>query len=247
LIEKKRDLLDRLAEKGQAIITQTVTKGLNIAAPMKDSGIAWLGQIPAHWEVRGLTKCATRVDYRGATPEKSTSGVFLVTAKNIKNGRIDYTLSEEFVPEEDYEYIMRRGKPAIGDVLLTTEAPLGEVAHVDRTDVALAQRVIKFSSSLAELDNYYLGLWMQSGNFQFDLQSRATGSTALGIKASKIVELRCLLPPLQEQRQIVTHIRSANDAIESVRSRIRTSIDHLSSYRAAVVTQAVTGQIEKLR
>ncbi len=247
LIENKRALLDRLAEKRQAIITHAVTKGLNHGRPMKNSGFAWLGQIPTHWEVRGLTKCTTRVDYRGATPEKSTSGVFLVTARNIKNGRIDYTLSEEFILEEDYGHIMRRGKPAIGDVLFTTEAPLGEVAHVDRTDVALAQRIIKFSSSIAELDNYYLGQWMQSTSFQFDLQSRATGSTALGIKASKIVELRCLIPPLREQREIVAYVQAASDAIDVVRNKVQTSIDHLSSYRSASVTEAVTGQIAELR
>lgn len=247
LMEKKQLLLERLAEKRQAVITQAVTKGLNPSAPMQDSGIDWLGQIPAHWEVRGLTKCTTRIDYRGATPEKSPSGVFLVTARNIKNGRIDYTLSEEFVPEEDYEFVMRRGKPSIGEVLLTTEAPLGEVAHIDRTGVALAQRIIKFTPSIPELDRYYLGSWFQSSQFQFDLQSRATGSTALGIKASKIVELRCLLPPVSEQLAIVRHISTSNDAIDIVVEKIQSSIKLLSMERSALITTAVTGQIEELR
>lgn len=244
LIARKQALLERLAEKRQAIITEAVTKGLNPAAPMKDSGIDWLGHIPAHWEVRGLTKCTTRIDYRGATPEKSASGVFLVTAKNIKNGQIDYTLSEEFIPEDDYEYVMRRGKPSLGDVLFTTEAPLGEIATIDRTDVALAQRVIKFSSSVEELNNYYLALWMQASPFQYDLQSRATGSTALGIKASKIVELRCLIPPEHEQMAIVAHVQAAQVAIDTTKRQIMKSIAALSEYRAATVTNAVTGQLE---
>ena len=150
LIEKKRALLDRLAEKRQALITRAVTKGLNPDVPMKPSGIDWLGDIPAHWDIRGLTKCTRRVDYRGATPQKSDSGVFLVTAKNIKNGRIDYDASKEYVPQEIYDHVMRRGKPRIGEVLFTTEAPLGEIARVDRTDIALAQRIIKFSTALDE-------------------------------------------------------------------------------------------------
>ena len=247
LIEKKRALLDRLAEKRQAIITQAVTKGLNPVVPMKDSGIDWLGQIPAHWEVRGLTKCTTRVDYRGATPEKSTSGVFLVTARNIKDGQIDYKLSEEFIPDEDYEYVMRRGKPIIGEVLFTTEAPLGEIANVDQIGVALAQRIIKLSSSMANLDNYYLALWMRSKKFQFDVLSRATGSTALGIKASKIVELRCLLPPMSEQQKIVSYVNSAQNAINAVQIKVEKSRDQLVEYRSALITAAVTGQIEGLR
>ena len=75
LIEKKRELLDRLAEKRQALITRTVTKGLNPDAPMKSSGIDWLGDIPAHWEIRVplRTKCTRPYrHYRGATPEKSS-------------------------------------------------------------------------------------------------------------------------------------------------------------------------------
>ena len=246
LAEKKQQLLERLAEKRQAIITQAVTKGINPSAPMKDSGIDWLGQIPAHWDVRGLTKCTTRIDYRGATPEKSSSGVFLVTARNIKGGCIDYSLSEEFVREDDYDYVMRRGKPVVGEVLLTTEAPLGEIAYIDRPDVALAQRVIKFSSSISELNNSYLGLWFQCDQFQFDLKSRATGSTAIGIKASKIVELRCLLPPTDEQHGIFSFVQEHVSEILEVRKQIEASAKALFEYRCAVVAAAVTGQAQEL-
>ena len=246
LIEKKRALLDRLAEKRQALITRAVTKGLDAQAPMKPSGIDWLGEIPTHWEIRGLTKCTNRIDYRGATPEKSSSGVFLVTAKNIKNGQIDYEASKEYVPEETYEYVMRRGKPKLGEVLFTTEAPLGEIARVDHTDIALAQRIIKFSTALEYLTNDYLAYWMYSSAFRADVVSRATGSTALGIKASKIVELRCLLPPKHEQAEISKFLdRDAavrNDAV----TEIQTSVERLTEYRAAIITAAVTGQIAEL-
>ena len=247
LIEKKRELLDRLAEKRQALITRAVTKGLNVDAPMKRSGIEWLGDIPAHWETRGLTKCTNRVDYRGATPEKSSSGVFLVTAKNIKNGQIDYEASKEYIPEETYEYVMRRGKPKLGEVLFTTEAPLGEIARVDLTSIALAQRIIKFSTALEDLTNDYLAYWMYSSAFRADVVSRATGSTALGIKASKIVELRCLLPPKHEQAEISGFLdRDASTRNDAV-AEIRVSIERLTEYRAALIAAAVTGQIAELR
>lgn len=244
LIEKKRVLLDRLAEERQALITHAVTKGLNPNVLMKTSGIDWLGAIPAHWEVRGLTKCATRVDYRGATPTKSSSGVFLVTARNIKNGRIDYEASQEFIPDDDYEYVMRRGRPKKGEVLFTTEAPLGEIARVDDEDVALAQRIIKFSSSTSELTNEYLFYWMRSSPFQNDLLSRATGSTALGIKASKIVELRCLLPPTAEQLEIGKFLDADELKRVVVSDRISDSIQNLSEFRTALITAAVTGEVQ---
>ena len=75
---------------------------------MKDSGIEWIGEIPENWEIVPLKKqLDTIVDYRGKTPEKVEDGVFLVTAKNIKDGKIDYDISKEYVREEDYNDIMR--------------------------------------------------------------------------------------------------------------------------------------------
>lgn len=119
---------------------------------MKDSGVEWIGKIPKDWEIVPLTKqLDSIVDYRGKTPEKTEEGTFLVTAKNIKDGKICYELSKEYVREADYEEIMHRGIPQIGDILFTTEAPLGQVANVDRTDIALAQRIIKFRASPGHL------------------------------------------------------------------------------------------------
>lgn len=124
---------------------------------MKDSGVEWIGKIPKDWEIVPLTKqLDSIVDYRGKTPEKTEEGTFLVTAKNIKDGKICYELSKEYVREADYEEIMHRGIPQIGDILFTTEAPLGQVANVDRTDIALAQRIIKFRASFS-LDSKIFG------------------------------------------------------------------------------------------
>lgn len=89
---------------------------------MKDSGVEWIGKIPKDWEIVPLTKqLDSIVDYRGKTPEKTEEGTFLVTAKNIKDGKICYELSKEYVREADYEEIMHRGIPQIGDILFTTE------------------------------------------------------------------------------------------------------------------------------
>ena len=82
----------------------------------------------------------TLIDYRGKTPRKTTSGIPLITAKIIKNGRIEKPT--EFIAIEDYDSWMVRGFPKVGDVVLTTEAPLGEVAQLDNEHVALAQRVV---------------------------------------------------------------------------------------------------------
>lgn len=144
LIAEQRRLIELLKEKRQAVISHAVTKGLNPDARMKDSGIEWLGEVPEHWEIRKLTKCVSSVvDYRGKTPTKVADGVFLVTKRNIKDGAIDYEISQEFVSAHEYDDIIRRGKPNIGDLVVTMEAPLGQVANIDRTGVTIAQRIIK--------------------------------------------------------------------------------------------------------
>lgn len=102
-----------------------------------------VGIIPNDWESFKIKEITSYVDYRGKTPFKTETGIFLVTAKNIKQGFIDYKSSSEFVSELEYKEIMRRGMPQIGDILITTEAPLGNVAQIDKENIALAQRVIK--------------------------------------------------------------------------------------------------------
>lgn len=245
IIADKKRLLELYEEEKTAIINQAVTKGLDPNVPMKDSGIEWLGEIPEHWEVIPLTKyLESIVDYRGRTPKKQNEGLFLVTARNIKKRIIDYSLSEEYVDYEDAQNLLERGRPEIGDVLFTTEAPLGEVANIDRVDIALAQRVIKFRGKKGVLDNYFLKYFLSSDSFQQDLYTYSTGSTAIGIKASKLHHLTCLLPPLNEQQSIVHHIESECSKIDFKKARTEELIELLTEYRTALISEAVTGKIK---
>lgn len=207
----------------------------------KESRIDWMGDIPSHWTFAGLNKVVSSiVDYRGKTPEKVSDGIFLVTARNIKQGRINYSLSQEYVKEEEYDEIMRRGKPRIGDVLFTTEAPLGEVANVDREDIALAQRVIKFRGKKGILDNYYLKYWIESQGFQSYLASLATGSTATGIKASKLSLLTVLLPPIDEQKKIAEYLDQKTEEIDGLIDVKERLIGLLEEKMQAIITEVVT-------
>lgn len=245
LVDAKRGLLLKLHEYRVALISHTVTKGLNPQAGTKDSGLPLLGRIPIHWSVGGLTKhLDSLVDYRGSTPGKVADGIFLVTARNIRGGRIDYSASEEYVAPEEYDTIMRRGYPKIGDVLFTTEAPLGQVANVDRTDVALAQRVIKFRGKRGVLNNFYLKYWLSGTYMQSVLHQAATGSTAEGIKASKLSSLKVCVPPLQEQEGIVTYLDGEIEKILELSNHVQGHIEELGEYRAGLIQSAVTGAID---
>ena len=206
-----------------------------------DSGVRWLGTVPSHWIIAGFKKyLESTVDYRGKTPEKMDEGVFLVTARNIKNGIIDYSLSQEYVAFKDYDEIMSRGIPVLGDVLFTTEAPLGEVAQIDNVNIALAQRIIKFRGKKDILDNTYLKYFILSQEFQDSLMTFATGSTALGIKAERIGYLQQCIPPIHEQTQIAKFLDHETTKIDHLIEKQHQLIELLKEKRQAVISHAVT-------
>lgn len=150
-----------------------------------------------------LREICDYVDYRGKTPKKVDKGVFLVTAKNVRYGYIDYEKSQEYISSADYDEVMRRGKPAIGDILITTEAPCGNVALVDREDIALAQRIIKYRPKNNIVLSGFLKHYLLGKEFQDMLTKNATGGTVKGIKGSKLHLLKIPVPPLSEQQRIV--------------------------------------------
>jgi type I restriction enzyme, S subunit len=245
LVAKKERLIELLQEKRTALITRAVTKGLDPNVPMKDSGVEWLGEIPVHWEVKPFTKCVVeKSDYRGKTPAKVPSGVFLVTARNVRMGLIDYECSQEFVAENEYDDIMRRGLPKKGDILFTTEAPLGNVALVDREDVALAQRIIRFRMNAVRFDSRFTLFAMMSNYFQVQLATLSTGSTAEGLKASKLPMLRLVSPPLSEQYAIAASLERDTAKIDGLVANIRKAIERLKELRTGLISAAVTGKID---
>ena len=245
LIRIKERRIELLQEQRTTLINQAVTKGLDPNVEMKPSGIEWIGEIPKNWNAVPLTKyLESIIDYRGRTPEKTESGRFLVTAKNIRDGQIDYEISQEFTSEDEYQRIMTRGIPQIGDILFTTEAPLGEVANVDDVSIALAQRIIKFRPKRDFLNPYFLKYWILSYSFQSDLQRHATGSTAQGIKASKLCLLKLNLPPLKEQGQIVDYLDQKTVQTNDLISTEHRKIELLKEYRQSLISEAVTGKID---
>jgi type I restriction enzyme, S subunit len=165
------------------------------------------------WGSLPLEECIeTIIDYRGKTPKKVTQGIPLITAKIIKHGMIE--TPNEFISPDDYDQWMRRGIPQAGDVLLTTEAPLGEVAQLDERKVALAQRVVALRGEKGLLDNDFLKYLLQSRQVQDQLKSRASGTTVQGVKQSELRKINLTLPPIAEQRAIAKVLRSLDDKIE---------------------------------
>ena len=245
LVAKKERLIELLQEKRKALITRAVTKGVDPDAPMNDSGVVWLGEVPSHWEIRQLNHVVKKfVDYRGKTPEKVPFGVPLVTARNIKKQRIDFSESQEFISEELYPQWMIRGFPESGDVVVTTEAPLGECAQVKEVNIALAQRIILLKAMQDKIMNEYLKYHFVSDFGQGELRTRSTGSTALGVKASHLKVSLVAMPPISEQKQIAALVERESARIDALISKVGEGINRLKELRTALISDAVTGKMD---
>ena len=153
------------------------------------------------------------IDYRGKTPKKSDSGIPTLSAKSVKNNHIDYSLCYYISPDE-YDRFMVRGFPKVGDVLLTTEAPMGMVARLDRDDVGIAQRLLTLRGKQDILDNEYLLYFLQSSIGQSLLKARETGTTVTGIKQAEFRKIQIDIPEIHIQKKIGGILRILDQKIK---------------------------------
>lgn len=192
------------------------------------------------WSNSEINNILNYVDYRGKTPEKVENGILLITAKNIKFGYIDYEVSKEYINPKDYNEVMRRGLPKKGDILITTEAPLGNVAQIDNENIALAQRVIKYSAKEKTIiNNDFIKHIFLSDTFQKKLLEKASGSTALGIKGKELHKLNLSYPTLQEQTKIADFLGAVDKQLDILNQKK----EKLNTYKKGVMQQLFAQQL----
>jgi type I restriction enzyme S subunit len=161
--------------------------------------------LPSGWAVQSFENLFLFIDYRGNTPPKTTDGIPLITAKNVRMGHLNRE-PREFISAATFRTWMTRGFPAVGDLFFTTEAPLANVCRNDIDEpFALAQRVICLQP-YGEINTKFLMFVLMSDLMQSLIDAHATGLTAKGIKAAKLKPLPIPIAPLAEQQRIVTKV-----------------------------------------
>lgn len=240
--------IDEMIEVSRAIVEQLELVKKSLMADLLTNGIPGrhtqfrdteLGRIPDTWEVRPLEQWLIRViDYRGQAPPKHHEGTTLITAKNVRSGTIN-PVPREYIADSDYVPWMKRGIPEAGDVLFTTEAPLGNAAPVPAEPIALGQRIVTLCPDKRVLDHGFL-LWaVLAPPFQALLHSKATGSTVKGIRQSTLRSLPFAVPPMGEQLMIASLIQSAAErcAAEEV------VLGQLIVLKSALMFSLLTGEL----
>lgn len=250
LIEKKRALLDRLAEKRQALITRAVTKGLNPDAPMKPSGIDWLGDIPAHWEVKRLRRVRKYLTSgsRDWAAYYADEGSPFLRMTNVTSKGIELDLQDlRFV---DVPGVMEGTRTSVheGDILITITAELGAVAIV-RKDIegAYINQHLALFRPVSELcDSDFLANFLSTDMARQQFLVSGQGGTKQGLGFDQVNDVVVGFAPPEEQKQIGKYCAGIWNRLQPIEYEIGRSIGQLVEHRAALITAAVTGQLPEL-
>lgn len=244
LVAEQERLMELLKEKRQAVISHAVTKGLNPNAPMKPSGIDWIGDIPAHWDSGSLIRIAKRIIVgiaEAATHAYSESGVPILRSTNIRAGRIIGDIL--FV---DPAFANDRGSKQIyGGDLVTVRTGNAGVTAVIPPALSGCQCFTMLvttldSSSLAE----FYCFWMNSVSAQCYFGLEGWGTAQINISVPILKALPVPIPTLEEQKAIVRFLDHATAQFDQLIAEAERAIDLLLERRSALISAAVTGQID---
>ena len=245
----KRKLIALLVEERQAVIHQAVTRGLDPNAPLKPSGVEWLGDIPTHWEVRRLgylaSKFGSGITPRGGATVYEESGVPFLRSQNI---HFDGLRMLDVVRITQDMHLKLSGSHVMpNDVLLNiTGASIGRTCSVpdDFGEGNVNQHVCIIRPDQDCLLSRLLSAYLSTPAMQREIQLEQSGASREGLTLQSIRSFRVVVPPLAEQQMIVVFLDKANSRIEAAIDRARRQIELLEEYRTRLIADVVTGKLD---
>lgn len=248
-IALKQQQIEKLNEYKQIVIQNAVTKGLNPNAPMKNSGVDWIGDIPEHWEVKKIKEIATlkgRIGFRGYNASdlvNEDEGAITISPSNILDDKTFFEKNSYLSWKKYYE------SPEImifnDDILLVkTGSTVGKVGIVKNLNQSATINPQLLVFKKVKVNKDYLFFYLYS-DFFFDLiKSNSIGSTIPTISETKIKNLPVVLPPDEEQLNILQKLRIDVDRFDKISKAYQIQIDRLKEYKNILINQAVTGKIK---
>lgn len=249
LIAKKQVLLDKLAEKRKALISHTVTKGLDTSAPMKDSGVIWMGKIPSHWIVSKLVYVAESMQTgpfgsQLHAEEYIEGGTPLINPADISDGRI-YPNSRNTV-DDDVVKRLTRHKLELGDIVIARRGEMGRAGLVRQENVGwlcgTGALQVRLKKNVINPEFLLYQFYMKGVSEYLSLQS--VGSTMDNLNTTIIGGLPIIVPPLDEQVKLVSRLHVIFESINNQEMLVSKAIGRLKEYRSALIANAVIGTID---
>jgi len=250
LIDKQLQLIALLKEKRQAVISHAVTKGLKPGAPMRDSGVEWLGEVPAHWEVKRLGYISSVGN--GSTPNRSVPGYW---AENIETGVgwLNSTKINDGEIREVEQFITFRAvrechlplcEPESVLIAITGEGQTRGRAALLKTTATINQHLAYLKPNRSRIDPCFLWRQLQAMYSWLRFESAGGGSTRAALTCDFLRNIPLSLPPLDEQRELANIIDKRIRNLDSIANKAQVSLDLLQERRAALISAAVTGKID---
>jgi len=248
LVAKKQRLIELLQEKRTALISHAVSKGLDPDVPRNDSGIEWLAELPVGWQGLSLKRCvATPItDGPHETPEFADDGVPFLSADAVQGGILDFVRKRGCINRDLHEQYSRKCRPRRGDILLCKSgATTGKLALV-QTDIAFSVwsplALIRADENVVRIE--FLVIALESEYVQNQIRRTWSEGTQANLSMAALGRLFVAVPPVEVQDRIVGMIRDQTATSTPVVDRIEDCLDKLLEYRSALITAAVTGQID---
>ncbi|WP_213781808.1 restriction endonuclease subunit S [Caballeronia sp. dw_276] len=248
LIIEQEKLLTLLAEKRQATISHAVTRGLNPDAPLKDSGVAWLGEVPAHWDVFPIKRDLTFLTSgsRGWAEHYADDGALFLRIGNLTRDSVNLDLTDIQRVEVPKGTEGQRTRVQSGDLLFSITAYLGSVAVVPEN---LEPAFVSQHIALVRLrKEKVLPLWVAYLSLSWVgktyLATQGYGGTKVQLSLDDVACLLTTAPPLEEQRTILKFLEREVVKVDALAAKAERAIDLLRERRSAMVAAAVTGKID---
>lgn len=244
LIAEQKRLIELLQEKRQAVISHAVTKGLNPNAPMKDSGVEWLGEVPEHWDISRLGHFAAIEN--GSTPPRNNPEYWeegtipWLGSTEVNQGRVA-TYSEKVTEQALLDCPIRRLPAKTVLIGMIGQGRTRGMAAILELDAAISQNIAAVVPG-KRLDPEYLLNFLRA-SYEW-IRSTARGGNQAALNCQIIGELRICLPPLSEQAEISSRISEEMHGLEKLQNKALELIKLLDERRSALISAAVTGQID---
>jgi SWI2/SNF2 ATPase/Type I restriction enzyme R protein N terminus (HSDR_N)/Type I restriction modification DNA specificity domain len=233
LVEEQQRLIELLKEKRQAVVSHAVTKGLDPNAPMKDSGVDWLGEVPTHWTICQLKRlCLTITDGAHISPETEDGVHCFVSTKDVSDDGIDFEGCLR-TSEASFDYLVRTGcRPNVGDVLFSKDGTIGRTVIVrDDIEFVVASSLIIIRSDQELLDPAFLHLLCQSSLVRSQVESFVKGAGLPRLSIQNLLKVIGVFPTREEQLEIVVHLGRVTANIDTLSREAETAIALLNERR----------------
>ena len=247
LIEKQQRLIELLKEKRQAVISHAVTKGLNPNAPMKDSGVEWLGDVPEHWTVNNINYILNAIgDVDHYMPQSVENGIPYVMTGDLKEfvSSINFKHCKQ-VSHEDYIKLSQKIKSSKGDLIVARYATIGTASYVDiDADFLVSYSCVTIKPNLSKVFGLYLFYYFKSDSFLQGIQNQINTNTQGNVGINDLKKVTIALPTLAEQSKIIEFLDKKVSKIDTLIEKSISAIELMQERRNALISAAVTGKID---